>query len=87
MVSKRPLLVGAALLLLALAFVLTSASLRGPLDPSCAGVRRYSAGCFDLWPTVLLWSALPVALAGGILVAIWLGRRAAAEDEQAGESR
>lgn len=79
-VSGRPLSLGLALLLLALALVLTSASLRGPLDPSCAGVRRYSAECFDLWTTLLLWIALPVALVGGILVAIWLGRRAAVDD-------
>lgn len=80
MVSKRPLLLGAALLLLSLLLVLTSASLRGPLNPACSGARGYQEGCFALLPSLFLWAALPVALAGGILVAIWMGRRAAVED-------
>jgi predicted branched-subunit amino acid permease len=82
-ISPRPLLLGLALLLLALLLVLAATALRGSLNPACAGARAYSAGCFAFLPTALMVLALPVALAGGVLVAIWQGRRAAAADEDA----
>lgn len=81
MTSRRPLVIGAILLLLALLLVLAGAALRGPLNPACAGARTYGAGCFSLLPTILMALALPTALAGGVLVAIWLGRRAEEDEE------
>lgn len=78
--SRRPLVLGAALLLFALLLVLSAAALRGPLNPACVGARAYSPACFAWLPLALMAIALPAAIAGGILVAIWLGRRAA-EDE------
>lgn len=63
---------------LALAMVVAGVQLRGPLNPACAG-RPYAEGCFALLPTLLFVGALPVAIVGGILVAVWLGRRADGE--------
>lgn len=87
MTSRRPLVLGVAALLLALLLALAGAALRGPLNPACAGARAYEAGCFAWLPLALMALALPVAIAGGLLVAIWLGRRAAEEDEEGAESR
>lgn len=78
--ARRPLFLGLALLLLSLLLILSAAALRGSLNPACAGVRAYDAGCFRALPTILMALGLPAALAGGIFVAIWLGRRAD-EDE------
>lgn len=84
MTSRRPLVLGAALLLLALVLVLSAATLRGPLNPACSGARAYSLGCFSFLPTALMVLALPVAIAGGVLVAVWMGRRAAEDEEDTG---
>jgi len=78
--ERRPLLAGLALLALALAMALTATALRGPLNPACAG-RPYSAECFQPVPTLLLWLSLLPALVGAIFVAIWMGRRDAADEE------
>ena len=77
--ARRPLLVGLALLSLSLLLVLLAAGVRGSLNPACSGARAYSAGCFAWLPTALMAAALPSAIAGGVLVAIWLGRRAGEE--------
>lgn len=78
--SQRPLWGGLALCASAVALVVAGALARGPLNPACAG-RPYAEGCLQWLPTLLFWVALPVAIAGGILVAIWLGRRAAVDDQ------
>jgi hypothetical protein len=80
--ARRPLLIGIALLAAALVLVLLATGLRGPLDPSCSGARAYTAECFSLAPTLLFALALPLAIAGGVALAIWLGRRAAGDEEQ-----
>lgn len=80
--AARPLLLGLLLLGVALLLVLAGAGLRGSLNPACAG-RPWSADCLDARRAAglaLYVLALPTAIVGGVLVAIWQGRRAADED-------
>lgn len=71
--TRRALAAGLLLLLASVVLVLLGTSLRGPLDPSCAG-RPWAAECRG-WGLALQVAALPVAVAGGVLVAMWLARR------------
>jgi hypothetical protein len=71
-VARRPLAWGVAFSLLAILLAAAGAGLGGPRAPSAAPPFLGRA---------LLWLALPVAILGGTLVAVWLGRRAAADDE------
>ena len=82
MPERRPLYAGLGLLALALVMVLTATSLRGPLNPACAG-RPYAPDCLQVVPILLMWSALPLALVGAVCLAIWMGRRDAEHDERA----
>jgi len=70
-VSRRPLGWGVAFSLLAVLLAAAGAGLGGPRAPSAAP---------PLLGRALLWLALPVAILGGTLVAVWLGRRAAAAE-------
>ncbi|HUR68305.1 MAG TPA: arsenate reductase ArsC [Candidatus Thermoplasmatota archaeon] len=72
-VSPRPLGWGLAFSALAVALAAAGVGLSGPLNPSEPRPALSRA---------LEWSALPVAIVGGTLVAVWLGRRAAADEER-----
>lgn len=76
-VSRRPLAWGIVLCVAALLLVALGAGLQGPLNPACAKGEPCSG---QLIGGILKYSALPVALVGGTLIAIWMGRRADAED-------
>ena len=80
MPERRPLYLGLALLAVALVVVLIATALRGPLNPACSG-RPYAPECLQVLPILLMWSALPLAIVGAVFVAIWMGRRDAAHDE------
>lgn len=82
MPERRPLFAGLGLLCVALVMVLVATDLRGPLNPACAG-RPYAEGCLQVVPILLMWSALPLALVGALVLAIWMGRRDA--EDEAGE--
>ena len=79
--SRRTLALGLVLLAASLGLVLAGAALRGSLNPACAG-RPWAADCLDarrLAGLLAQAAALPVAIAGGVAVAMWLARREPAE--------
>ena len=74
---SRTLAAGLALLAASLLLVVLGASLRGPLNPACAG-RPWAPDCLDARTgagLAVMVLALPLALAGAVLVAMWMARR------------
>jgi hypothetical protein len=82
--SLRALLFwGILLAALAVALAALGGAIKGPANPECAGLSAFSSGCRDAataWGTAVQLLALPVGIAAGTLVAIWLGRRAQASE-------
>ena len=66
---RRLILVGAVVILLAVALAALSRALRGPFDPDCEGF------CLGVGILALQWLALPVAIFGALLVGIGIARR------------
>ncbi|GEM_PF-4895948 len=87
MTPRALLATGLALALLAVALAALGGALRGPANPECAGLAAFGCGGRLLAGALVQLLALPVAIAAGTFVAIWLGRRAQAEEERAGEER
>ena len=81
--SPRALLLwGIVLALVAVALAALGRALRGPANPECAGLAAFGCGGAYLAGALVQLLALPVAIAAGTLVAVWLGRRAQAAEEQ-----
>lgn len=76
MTPRALLLVGSLVILVALSLAATGAAIRGSHNPECPM-------CAPTAARALFLATLPVAVAGGLLVAMGLARREAAADEAA----
>lgn len=85
MTPRGLLLTGIGLALLAVAFAAAGGAIKGPANPECAGFAVFSSECRDatsLAGSAVQLLALPVGVAAGTFVALWLGRRAQQADDE-----
>jgi hypothetical protein len=81
--SPRALLAwGIGLAALAVALAALGGFVRGPANPECAGLAAFGCGGTYLAGALVQLLALPAAVASGTCVAVWLGRRAQAAEEE-----
>jgi hypothetical protein len=81
LIPRTLLATGIGLALVALALAALGGAIRGPANPECAGLAAFGCGGRIIGGALVQVLALPVGIASGTFVALWLGRRAQAAEE------